>query len=256
MTPPDTDALVTALHTLGVRPGDVLVVHTSYRALRPVEGGPLGLIAALARAIGPGGTLVMPTMSDGEAPFDPHSTPTCDMGITAELFWRQPGVLRSTHPGGSFAAMGPAAAVICAPQPLSPPHGYDSPVGRVWDLDGKVLLLGVEHSEDTTLHLAEAMAGVPYAVSHPCVVDVDGTHRVVEIAETDHCCMGFRRLDGWLGDRQVVGAVGRARAKLARSRDIVEVAVERLRVDPLVFLCDAEAGCEECDAARASVPAR
>src|SRR2546427_7000583 len=113
-------------------------------------------------------------MTSGDAVFEPGSTPSYGMGITAELFWRQPGVLRSTHPGGSFAAQGPLAERICQPQPLSPPHGVDSPVGRVHDLDGQVLLLGVTHSENTTLHLAESIAGVPYSVAHPCVVEIDG----------------------------------------------------------------------------------
>lgn len=243
--------LTEQLRELGVREGGVLVVHTSFRAVRPVEGGPLGLITALRDALGPEGTLVMPTMTDGESVFDPRSTPTVDMGITAELFWRQPGVVRSTHPGGSFAAAGPHAELVCAPQPLAPPHGPDSPVGRVHDLDGQVLLLGVTHSEDTTLHLAEAIAGVPYSISHPCVVEVDGEAKTVMIPETDHCCRGFRRVDEWLGERQRRGKVGNADARLVRSRDVVRVAVERLRAEPLVFLC--ASGCDECDAARASV---
>lgn len=165
------------LRALGVRRGGVLLVHTSFRAVRPVEGGPMALIEALKDALGPEGTLVMPTMTDGESPFDPARTPTWQMGITAELFWRRPGVRRSGHPGGSFAAAGPHAEEICAPQPLSPPHGPDSPVGRVHDLDGQVLLLGVGHSESTTLHLAEAVACVPYSIAHPTVVVVDGRRR-------------------------------------------------------------------------------
>src|SRR5688500_8549375 len=103
------EQVVSQLRALGVRRGGVLLVHTSFRAVRPMEGGPLGLLRALRTAIGEEGTLVMPTMTDGETVFDPASTPTCDMGITAELFWRQPGVRRSTHPGGSFAAEGPMA---------------------------------------------------------------------------------------------------------------------------------------------------
>jgi aminoglycoside 3-N-acetyltransferase len=249
--------LVEQLKALGVREGGVLLVHTSFRAVRPVEAGPLGLIAALRAALGRDGTLVMPTMTDGETLFDPRSTPTTDMGITAELFWRQPGVLRSTHPGGSFAAEGPLAEQICRPQPLSPPHGHDSPVGRVYDLDGQVLLLGVTHSENTTLHLAEAIARVPYSISHPCVVEVDGAARTVMIPETDHCCTGFRQADGWLRARglQREGKVGNADARLCNSRDVVAVAVEHLASDPLIFLCPPESGCEECDTARASVSA-
>jgi aminoglycoside 3-N-acetyltransferase len=238
------------LTELGVRRGGVLRVHTSFRAVAPVDGGPLGLIAALREAVGPEGTLVMPTMTDGESVFDPRSTPTVDMGVVAETFWRKPGVLRSTHPGGSFAAEGPAAERICAPQPLSPPHGPESPAGVVHDLDGQVLLLGVTHSEDTTCHLAEAIAQVPYSIAYPTVI-AEGVTELV--AETDHCCRGFRRLDAWLGDRQRIGPVGSATARLASSRAIVSAAVRHLKEDPLVFLCPAST-CEECDAARASVP--
>lgn len=237
------------LRALGVRAGGTLLVHTSFRAVRPVEGGPRGLIAALRGALGDAGTLVMPTMTDGETVFDPATTPTHAMGIVAETFWRLPGVVRSDHPSGSFAAQGPHAALVCAPQPLSPPHGPESPPGRVHALDGQVLLLGVEHSESTTLHVAEALAGVPYAIAYPTVV---APGRVVAIAETDSCCRGFRRLDAWLGEAQREGAVGSAHARLADSRAIVGAALARLRRDPLVFLCPPSAGCAECAVARAS----
>jgi len=249
--------LTDQLRALGVREGGVLLVHTAFTAVRPVEGGPLGLIRALRAAVGARGTLVMPTMTDGASVFDPRSTPTHDMGVTADTFWRQAGVVRSTHPGASFAAEGPLAERICAPQPLSPPHGPESPVGQVHALGGQVLLLGVTHSESTTLHLAEAIAEVPYSVSHPCVVEVDGAARTVMIAETDHCCVGFRRADGWLRARglQREGTVGHAHARLCDARELVAVALEHLAADPLVFLCAAGRGCEECDAARASVGA-
>lgn len=247
--------MVEQLRTLGVRAGGTLLVHTSFKAVRPVEGGPLGLIGALRAALGPLGTLVMPTMTSGDTVFDPASTPTENMGITAELFWRQPGVTRSTHPGGSFAAVGPHAADICRPQPLSPPHGPDSPVGRVHDLGGQVLLLGVSHGENTTLHLAETLAQVPYSVSHPCVVEVEGVESTVLIAETDHCCSRFPLADDWLRAHglQQEGPVGHAHARLCDSRALVELAVRQLTAAPLSFLCPHDAGCEECDVARQSI---
>lgn len=249
------DSLRAQLEQLGVRRGGTLLVHSSFKALRPVEGGPLGVIRALRGAIGREGTLVMPTMTDGASRFDPRVTPSVGMGVTAELFWRKPGVLRSLHPGASFAAAGPHAAVICEEQPLSPPHGPDSPVGRVYALAGQVLLLGVTHSENTTLHLAEAIAQVPYSVSHPCVVEVDGELQTLEIEETDHCCAGFRQADAWLraSSAQREGRVGHAAARLSDARAIVATALPRLQRDPLIFLCPAAAGCEECDRARASV---
>ncbi len=251
-------ALVEQLRDLGVRPAGVLLVHTSFRAVRPVEGGPDGLIEALEVALGPRGTLVMPTMTDGASVFDPASTPTLDMGVVAERFWRRPGVTRSTHPGGSFAAKGPEAAAICAPQPLAPPHGPDSPVGRAHDRGAQVLLLGVGHEASTTVHLAEALFGVPYEVAHPTVVVEGGVARTVPIAEPDHCCEGFARLDGWLRARgqQREGRVGHARARLSEAREVVRAAIDELERDPLVFLCAPGDGCAECDRARASVAAR
>src|SRR5215208_3307353 len=88
--------LAAQLRALGVRDGGVLVVHTSFRAVRPIEGGPAGLILALREAIGPAGTLVMPAWSgDDSAPFDPSTTPAADdLGIVVDTFWRQPGVVR------------------------------------------------------------------------------------------------------------------------------------------------------------------
>ena len=243
------------LQNLGVEPGGVLLVHSSFRAVRPVEGGPAGLIQALRDAIGPAGTLVMPswTGSDDE-PFDPASTPAApDLGIVPDTFWRLPGVARSSHPF-AFAAAGPQADAITAdPLPL-PPHIPESPVGRVHDLDGQVLLLGVGHDADTTIHLAELLAGVPYRLPRHCTVMRAGRPVRVEYEENDHCCAGFALVDGWLKERglQSEGPVGHAQARLARARDIVRVSLEHLRRDPLVFLHAPGAGCAECDEARSS----
>lgn len=247
-------SLTADLHALGLKAGDLVVVHTSFRSLGSVEHGPNGLIAALEYALGPEGTLVMPTMTDGERVFDPRRTPTVSMGITAELFWRRPGVVRSTHPSGSFAAKGPLAERICAPQPVSPPHGVESPPGRVYELDGRVLLLGVHHSESTVIHVAESIAGVPYGVEYPCMVEVNGVAERVMVRETDHCCRGFRQVEGWVNVR--IGRVGDSEARLVEARELVDASVRRLREAPLLFLCARDAGCEECDRARESMRER
>ena len=75
------------LLALGVAPGGVLLAHISFRAVRPVENGPTGLVSALREALGPDGTLVMPSWgADDDTPFDPRSTPAApDLGVTAEL---------------------------------------------------------------------------------------------------------------------------------------------------------------------------
>jgi aminoglycoside N3'-acetyltransferase len=239
-----------------VRPGAVLLVHTSFRAVRPVEGGPLGVIDALREALGPGGTLVMPSWSgEDDALFDPFTSPASpDLGIVADTFWRQPGVARSDHPF-ALAAAGPQAMQITSGLLPLPPHAPASPVGKVYDLDGQVLLLGVGHDADTTLHLAELLAGVPYRVPKHCTVLEAGRPVRVEYGENDHCCARFALADDWLRARglQREGRVGHAEARLVRSRDIVTVALEHLTRDPLLFLHPPSAACADCDAARASV---
>lgn len=246
------------LRALGVREGGVLLVHTSFRATRPIEGGPLGLIEALRDAVGPEGTLVMPSWPrDDDEPFDPMITPSSpSLGVVAETFRRLPGVRRSEH-FHAFAAVGPKAREITSdPLPL-PPHIPESPVGRVHGLDGDVLLIGVGHDADTTLHLAELLAGVPYRVPKHCTVLQDGRPVRVDYGENDHCCLRFALADGWLRARalQAEGRVGHAHARLARARDIVAVAMEHLERDPLLFLHPPGAGCSECDAARSSIAA-
>ena len=250
-------ALVAQLRALGVEEGGVLLVHTSYRAVRPVEGGPEGLIAALREAIGAGGTLVMPSWGgDDEVPFDPFATPAAaDLGVVAEVFRQLPGVARSEH-AFAFAAEGPAASRITA-DPMPPmPHAPASPVGRVHEMDGQILLLGVGHDADTTLHLAEIVGGAPYRVTKHCtVLDEDGQLVRVDYRENDHCCRRFALADDWLRERglQREGPAGNGQARLVRARDVVATAVEQIGRDPLVFLHPMGSGCEDCEAAWQSI---
>lgn len=258
VSPPEISrsTLVSQLHALGVREGGVLLVHTSFRAVRPVEGGIAGLIDGLVAALGPEGTLVMPSWTgDDESPFDPASTPSAeDLGAVPQVFWRIPGVLRSDHLQ-AFAAVGPAAeAILRDPLPL-PPHIPASPVGRVHDLDGQILLLGVGHEANTTIHLAELLADVPYRVTRECTVLRNGAPHRITYGENDCCGERFSLVDDWLRSAalQHEGMIGHAYARLMRSRDLIGAVLPRLLAAPLLFLHEVEVGCEDCDLARESV---
>lgn len=239
---------------VGVTPGAVLLVHASFSRVGPVEGGPRGLILALQAAVGPTGTLVMPSMSDDDDhPFDRLTTPCFGMGVVAHTFWRTPGVLRSDSPH-SFAAIGPQAARITADHPIDVPHGLDSPVGRVYELNGQILMLGVGHDANTTVHLAEALEGVRYHRQKFVTIKQDGQTRRCGYNEIDHCCGNFNLVDPWLDaeERQRRGRVGHGEARLAGSREVVEVVRARLRANETVFLHEPGADIE-CDEARASL---
>jgi len=108
--------LVADLKRMGVRPGDVLIVHSSMKSLGHVHGGPESLIAALQRAVGPRGTIVMTAFSYTfdqtywpVAPFDPRirSGPGAD---TPKSWPRLPHRSKRRRPcgrGGVRPSLGP-----------------------------------------------------------------------------------------------------------------------------------------------------
>jgi aminoglycoside 3-N-acetyltransferase len=246
------ESIAADLVALGIGGDGVLVVHTAFSSFGGRAGAPADLIAALRMAAGARGTLVMPSMSDDdEHPFDPRRTPCIGMGIVADTFWRMPGVVRSDSPH-AFAAIGPHAEEITAPHPVDVPHGPDSPIGRAHDLAAEILLLGVGHDANTTVHLAENLAGVRYKLPKYATVIRDGQPVRHHYDEIDHCCANFALLDSWLEVRghQRRGFVAGAPARLIGARDLVATALDHLRENEMVFL-HPRGVCTECDEARA-----
>jgi aminoglycoside 3-N-acetyltransferase len=188
------------LQALGVRPGMLLMVHTSLSQLGWVIGGPVTVVDALRDAVGESGTLVMPTFSswNGEPsrwrhppvqdswwqtireqmpPYDPRTAPTREMGAVPEYFRTLPGAHRSSHPSASWAALGPLAAEITRNHSLDMCQGEESPMGRCYQLGGHVLSLATVRT--TILHLAEYHAGFParQVVERAAAVLVEGERR-------------------------------------------------------------------------------
>jgi len=129
-------------------------------------------------------------------------------------------------------------------------------VGRVYELDGQVLLLGVGHDANTTIHLTESLTGVRYRCKKYVTVVKEGKATRINYQEIDHCCQKFNLVDRWLEDRglQRKGHVGHAEARLAQSQHIVAV-VEQLRMNETIFLHPKGVDIE-CDEARESIDSR
>lgn len=252
--PPTLSSLTADLRALGLASGMTVIAHTSMKAIAKwIIGDAQALILALEGILGTEGTLVMPTMTGElsdpqnwqhppvpaswwepirqEMPaFMPDLTVTRQMGRLAETFRKQDGVLRSNHPQTSFAAWGKEAPFITANHLLESPTGEHSPVARLYDLDGYVLLLGVGHDSNTSLHLAEERATYPNKAweNTAAPILVDGERRWVEfkclaIDDTDFVQIG----SDFAGDSGLVreGKVGNATSLLMPQRALVDYSV-------------------------------
>jgi aminoglycoside 3-N-acetyltransferase len=242
------------LRELGVRPGMLLLVHCSLRSLGWVCGGALAVIQALQRSLRSYGTLVMPAHSGNLSdpvqwrhpsvprgwleeirasmlPYDPSLTPTRGLSAVAELFRTLPDVVRSRHPHMSFAAWGAEAITVATDHGLDFGLGEDSPLARIYELDGWVLLLGVDHSVNTSLHLAEYRASYPgkQEVASGAPLLVGGHRRWKKFSDINISSADFARLGQDFTRRHSSlvrsGRVGLARAQLFPQRACVDFAV-------------------------------
>ena len=201
--------LVRQMAELGLAAGDVVMVHSSMRAVGPVLGGPDVVIRALLTVLGDTGAVMMYvdwehgllhlTREDaadvrdqglwGELPpFDPESSRARrKYGILPEFLRTWPGAVRSGNPGASMAAVGHRAEWLCRDHPLPYGYGPGSPLAKLVEAGGKVLLLGSPLGDVTLLHYAEHMARIPNkrVIRYREPILVNGKREWAEIEEFD-----------------------------------------------------------------------
>lgn len=249
--PATIETLVTDLRSLGVEQGMLLLVHSSLSVLGWVCGGAVAAVLALEEALGAEGTLVMPAHSGDlsdprswENPpvpyewwqiiraampaYDIEMTPTSHMGAIVEAFRGQDGTKRSAHPQLSFCARGPLADQIVAGHALDFGLGEESPLARIYDLKGQVLLLGVGHANNTSLHLAEYRAEYrdKRTVRNGAPISEEGQRRWVEFEDVDIDSGDFERLGADFEAEGLAraGLVAQGNARLMPQRPLVDYA--------------------------------
>lgn len=245
--------IMDALEAVGVHKGQHIMVHTSLRSLGYVCGGAQVMIEALLESVGTGGTILMPTQSwknldpaagvhweepqewwqlirDNWPAYNKDITPTNTMGAVAEMFRRWPGSLRSDHPARSVAANGKYAEYLTSGHDLSDIFGDTSPIGKLYELDGYVLLIGVGYDKNTSLHLADVRAEYPgkhYSTEYSAVLE--NGHRVWKEYSTLYVDgEDFEEIGKAFEQKQSVRKVtlGNGCITLMKQRELVDFAVE------------------------------
>ena len=242
-----------AFSDLGLRQADIVMVHTSLSGIGYVCGGAQTVIEALTETVGQNGTVMMPTQSwknldpdagvHGEVPeeywdiirenwpaYNRKLTPTNTMGAVAEMFRSWPGAIRSDHPARSVAAWGRYAEYLVSNHNLSNIFGEGSPIGKLYELNGDVLLIGVGYDKNTSLHLADVRADYPgkyNCIEHSAIME--NGKRVWKAYETlfvdgeDFISIGAAFEETGAVKK---AALGNTTLRLMRQRRLVDFAVE------------------------------
>lgn len=243
------------LSHLGIRPGDTVLMHSSWKSLGGVEGGVKGFFETFIDLLGPEGTLILPalsyeTVTDEQPVFDAVNTPSC-IGYLPEYFRTQvPGVVRSLHPTHSCCMTGKHAAFLAeAHETDETPVGPNSPFAKLPRLDGWILMLGCPPDRNTSMHGVEETAEPPYLLDRTkksrYILRTAGGREIERISfahdfacETgEHYEQRYSRIIPLLSPEDVrTGKVLDADCVLMRARAVWQRGREMLEQDPFYFI--------------------
>ncbi|TNE36986.1 MAG: AAC(3) family N-acetyltransferase [Alphaproteobacteria bacterium] len=243
------DILINGFGNIGLESGMTVLVHTSVSSLGWIPGGAQTLALCLTQALGPEGTLVVPTQSADlsdpvywseppipeswfeetratMAPYDVDVTPTRGQGIFPEIVRTHAKAIRSAHPHTSFAALGARAEEITSNHALNSPLGAQSPLQKLYDLDASVLFLGTSWDSNTTFHLAEERLPNPKTLKQGAPMLVNGQQEWVEFEAVEYETDDFEQCgQAYEATGAVrISEIGRAQCRLFRIRTAVDFA--------------------------------
>lgn len=233
--------------------GDNVLVHSALGSVGFIEGGAEAVLNALLELISPGGTLVLPTFtySVSTAPFDPRSA-ACRTGILPESARKRREAKRSLHPTHSITAIGPLADELTRDHLRGRAFGLHSALDRLARMHaGQVLLLGVNHTANSTIHVAEEHAGIPKSGPRDeqlvQVLLPEGTVIDHQLDSSPSCSAAFGsaefplRLHGLIRD----GRVGNAKVQAMAGADVIRHVAQVLEEHRDVLLCT-NPDCKSC----------
>jgi len=256
--------LTSSLARLEIDPSVPVIAHCSLSAFVEVRGGGEAMLGAMfarfSRLMMPSFTYKsMVTPEDGPADngitygankdlnrmaefFTPDMQVDSLIGVVAEMLRCRPNAQRSMHPILSFCGVGVEQALQA--QSIQEPL---APVRVLADQGGWVLLSGVNHTVNTSIHQAEKMAGRRQFIRWALTPE-----KVTECPGFPGCSLGFEQVADKLESiTRKVDTQGTKIQAMPLAEMLNEITA-MIQADPLALLCD-HPGCERCDAVRASV---
>lgn len=255
-------SLVVELKKLGIKTGDTLLVHSSLSSLGYCVGGEHDVIQALMESVSETGNIIMPAhssiLTEPSAwenppvptawhelirkfahPFDPKTTRTTGMGRIAETFRQYENVRRSYHPVVSFCAWGSHAHDITENHSLEYSLGLNSPLGRLYQMNTKILMLGTSYDTNTSIHLAEIISDHRSRIKQGSPVIENGRRvwKIYDDIDYDSDCFVeiglafeqyvFGNYEKNIAEEKIIkGKVGLADSTILIQKDLIDFAVK------------------------------
>lgn len=234
--------IVEGLKRLGLKTGDIVMVHSSLSSFGRVEGGAETVVRALLEVIGHEGTLVVPTFSHyllgDEKVWDRENTPSLT-GVISETVRKWAGAIRSSHAAHPIAAVGAKAEYLCS-EPYKTGFGPDSPFKKLVDLNAYILLMGVDYNRCTIFHLLEAEANVSYRFleERKATIIINGVENpdgsAWEYTRNDDIINDFLTFGKLLEEKGYVKIerIGNSINRIFRAGEMYELGMEKLAQNP------------------------
>jgi aminoglycoside 3-N-acetyltransferase len=277
--------LKSALDSLGLKDAPV-IAHASLRSFGEVEGGAPMVVQAFVDSFG---GVVMPTHTyktmlvpqagpDNNAmdygkpdPFNaepefftPHMPADVLMGVLPEALRQRPGAKRSSHPILSFAGFN--ADAMLATQTLKEPL---APIQALAEENGWVVLAGVDHTVNTSMHAAEKLAGrrqfirwalardmltrpVPLKLAGHNFASTSVNERVVECPGFPGCSAGFQAISKDIQPFTKRVTAGSSAIQAFPLAALFHAVISKINADPKALLCF-DPNCARCNTVRMTV---
>lgn len=245
----DFKKLTEDFKALGIKKGDSVLIHSSYKSMGGIEGGIETFVDAMLSVLGDSGTLISPTLSfravSVENPvFDYLNTPSCTGAINEFIRLRE-GSVRSIHPTHSCSVIGKKTDYYVKGHELDrTPVGENSPFRKLMEDGGKILMLGCGLGPNTSLHGIEEKADLPYVLAErpsPYTIILPEKTYTIDFYRHHIVQRGFlqryARAEALIDDSFVShGEIHGADSYLINAPELWKVCLDVLKNDPYYFV--------------------